>query len=186
MNNELTAMHEIAMEFVDEARIAKQRGDLRTTRLFFQKALNLEKIVAINTPEGEDYQLSRSVFFRSAASLAIHSFQYEEALQLVELAMRTEAHPAIVPALKELSEKAKHQQSLAAEVREITGLLVAADIPSHQIKLQMEENNEFLSIEVPEELLSEIVKSYWKEKITVKSIVHMDGSALFKGVQLAA
>lgn len=186
MNNELTTMHEIAMEFVDEARLAKKRGDHHTTRLFFQKALNLEKMVALGVPKGNDYQLTRSVFFRSAASIALNCACYPETIQLVELALASNPHSAILPELEELTALAQKQQSLAEQRKEITGRLIAADLPNHQIKIQVDQNNEFLSIKVPEQLLPQIVKSYWEEMITVESIIYADGSAFLQEVKLAA
>lgn len=179
-------MHEIAMEFVDEARLAKQRGDHQTTRLFFQKALSLEKIVVLGVPKGDTYRLTRSVFFRSAASLAINCACYSEAMKLIELALESKPHPAILPELKELKVLVQQQQNLTEERKEITGRLVAADLPNHQIKIQVDKNNEFLSIEVPEDLLLQIVKSYWEERITVDSIIQADGSAFLQEVKLAA
>jgi len=54
------------MEFVDEALFAQKRGDETTAQLFYQKAYNLERRYALSIPKEESYQLSRSVFLRSA------------------------------------------------------------------------------------------------------------------------
>ncbi|MEZ4883708.1 MAG: hypothetical protein R3E32_03135 [Chitinophagales bacterium] len=67
--NQLPTLHDIAMEFVDEAFFAPKRGDETTAQLFYQKAYNLERMYAFSILREESYQLSRSVFLRSAATL---------------------------------------------------------------------------------------------------------------------
>lgn len=110
MSSEMSTMHQIAMEFVDEARIAYQRGEERTAKLFFEKAFYLEKVVALGVPIKEEYQLTRSVFLRSAASLALDCSFQKEAIQLLQLALSTQPHPAIEPELEELLKKANNQE----------------------------------------------------------------------------
>ncbi len=55
MNNQtpLSTLHDIAMEFVDEALFAQKRGDETTAQLFYQKAYNLERTYALSIPKGE-------------------------------------------------------------------------------------------------------------------------------------
>ena len=85
MTSELNTMHQMAMQFVDEARFAHQRGEERTARLFFEKAFYLEKVVALAAPLQETYRLTRSVFLRSSASLALDCGFNSEAIQLIQL-----------------------------------------------------------------------------------------------------
>ena len=110
MTSELNTMHQMAMEFVDEARLAHQRGEERTARLLFEKAFYLEKVVALATPLQETYRLTRSVFLRSAASLALDCGYDNEALQLIQLALSSQPHPAIEPELEGLLAKASAQE----------------------------------------------------------------------------
>ncbi|MFK7905009.1 MAG: hypothetical protein AB8B69_07790 [Chitinophagales bacterium] len=107
MSNQLAALHDIAMEFVDEALFAQKRGDGTTAQLFYQKAYNLERTYALSIPKEESYQLSRSVFLRSAATLALDCHKPSEANELATLALEDNPHPAIVPELEEVVAKAK-------------------------------------------------------------------------------
>ncbi|MGB0932032.1 MAG: hypothetical protein ACPGVB_14705 [Chitinophagales bacterium] len=105
--NQLAALHDIAMEFVDEALFAQKRGDETTAQLFYQKAYNLERRYALSIPKEESYQLSRSVFLRSAATLALDCDKLSEANELANLALEDNPHPAIVPELEEVVAKAQ-------------------------------------------------------------------------------
>ena len=105
--NQLAALHDIAMEFVDEAFFAQKRGDETTAQLFYQKAYNLERTYALSIPKEESHQLSRSVFLRSAATLALDCQKPSEANELAQLALQDNPHPAIVPELQEVLAKAE-------------------------------------------------------------------------------
>jgi len=146
------------MEFVDEAQMAHRRGEARTARLFFEKAFHLEKVVALAVPTNENYQLTRSVFLRSAATLALDCGFRQEAIQLIQLALSSEPHPAIEPELQELLIRANQQESLAQTDTTITGRLVAADLPNHQIKLQISDTTHLITVFVPEDAFTRIVR----------------------------
>lgn len=105
--NQLSTLHDIAMEFVDEALFAQKRGDETTAQLFYQKAYNLERTYALSIPKKADYQLSRSIFLRSAATLALDCQKPSEANELAQLALEENPHPAIVAELEEVLAKAQ-------------------------------------------------------------------------------
>ena len=102
MNSQLGTIHQMAMEFIDEARMAHHRGEEHTARLFFEKSFNLEKIVAEAIPNDPSYQLTRSVFLRSAATLALDCRFKLEAVRLIQLALSSQPHPAMKPELEAL------------------------------------------------------------------------------------
>lgn len=179
-------MHELAMEFVDEAQFAKRKGELNTSKLFLQKALALEKFVAIGFPRDEKYDLTRSVFFRSAIPLAIDCASYQEAIELAGLALSSNPHDVIVPEIKELVQIAQEKQEEKVKYKELTGRLIAADISKNQIKLQMDSPNQMISIQVAKELLHQIVKAYWEKVITVESTIQSDGSTFLRNIRQAA
>lgn len=95
-------MHQMAVEFIDEARMARHRGEERTAKLFFEKSFNLEKIVEEAIPNEPSYQLTRSVFLRSAATLALDCGFKQEAVRLIQLALSSQPHPAMKPELEAL------------------------------------------------------------------------------------
>lgn len=188
MTSELNTMHQMAMEFVDEARFAHQRGEERTARLFFEKAFYLEKVVALAAPLQETYRLTRSVFLRSSASLALDCGFNSEAIQLIQLALSSQPHPAIEPELEELFVKASasaqepHQEAATT----ITGRLVAADLPNNQIKLQISDTMHLIAVFVPEDTFTKIIKEYWDNTVIVHGVTRPDGSIYLRDIQQAA
>ncbi len=186
MTSEISTMHQIAMEFVDEAQMAHRRGEARTARLFFEKAFHLEKVVALAVPANENYQLTRSVFLRSAATLALDCGFRQEAIQLIQLALSSEPHPAIEPELQELLVQANQQESPAQTDTTITGRLVAADLPNHQIKLQISDTTHLITVFVPEDAFTRIVKEYWDNLVVVQGNTRPDGSIHLQKIRQAA
>ncbi len=186
MTSEMSTLHQMAMEFVDEARLAHQRGEDPTARLFFEKAFYLEKVVALAAPLQETYKLTRSVFLRSAASLALDCGFTKEAVQLTQLALSSHPHPAIQPELEDLLAKASSQETREEAPMTITGRLVAADLPNHQIKLQLLDTTNLITIRVPEDTVAKIVKEYWDNLVVVRGITRPDGSIYLQDIQQAA
>ena len=186
MTSELNTMHQMAMEFVDEARLAHQRGEERTARLFFEKAFHLEKVVALATPLQETYRLTRSVFLRSAASLALDCGFNDEAIQLIQLALSSQPHPAIEPELEELLVKANAQETHQEAATTVTGRLVAADLPNNQIKLQISDTMHLIAVFVPEDTFTKIIKEYWDNTVIVHGVTRPDGSIYLRDIHQAA
>ena len=95
----LEALHDIAMEFAEEANFAHKRGEAQTAKLFYQKAFNLEKTYALSFPIKPAYLLSRAVFLRSAAYLALNSGYLKEATNLAKLGLDKTPHPDFIDEL---------------------------------------------------------------------------------------
>ncbi|MCB0561857.1 MAG: hypothetical protein H6573_35335 [Lewinellaceae bacterium] len=186
MTSELNTMHQIAMEFVDEARSAHQRGEERTARLFFEKAFRLEKVVALAAPMQETYRLTRSVFLRSAASLALDCGLDNEAIQLLQLALSSQPHPAIEPELEELLVKVNARETHQEAATTVTGRLVGADLPNHQIKLQISDSMHLIAVFVPKDNFTKIIKEYWDNTVIVHGVMRPDGSIYLRDIQQAA
>lgn len=186
MTSEISTMHQIAMEFVDEARMAHQRGEARTARLFFEKAFHLEKVVALAVPAKDKYRLTRSVFLRSAATLALDCGFRSEAIQLIQLALSSQPHPAIEPELQELLVRANQQEPHPHTDTTITGRLVAADLPNHQIKLQISDTTHLITVYVPADTFTGIVKEYWDHTVVIEGKTRPDGSIFLQKIRQAA
>ena len=101
----LEALHDIAMEFAEEANFAHKRGEAQTAKLFYQKAFNLEKTYALSFPTKPAYLLSRAVFLRSAAYLAFNTGHFIDALQLTLIGLSGNLLAFIAQQLKELKKK---------------------------------------------------------------------------------
>jgi hypothetical protein len=185
-NADISVLHDVAMEFVDEARFAANRGDEQTAKLFFQKAFNLEKMVALSIPDEAGYQLSRTVFLRSAATLALDCGYYGEAEKLAEKALAGKPHSALVEELNTILEKARQENPAPHESLSIIGTIVAADIPGGLIKIQVKDGRKLFTVHAPPKEIGEVVKRFWDNLIRVKATHDKDGVMLLKDIQKAA
>ncbi len=173
--NQLAILHDIAMEFVDEALFAQKRGDEATAQLFCQKAYNLERTYALSIPKEESYQLSRSIFLRSAATLALDCQKPSEANELATLALEDNPHPAIVGELEEVLARSL-EHSLSRDFGKSTierNLIPPSKIPiqTRQIQLTIEDEKEadllmallgkFDSVRV--QIMEDNNKDFWDE-----------------------
>ncbi len=151
----LSTLHDIAMEFVDEALFAQKRGDETTAQLFYQKAYSLERTYALSIPKEATYQLSRSVFLRSAATLALDCQKPAEASELAQLALEDNPHTAIVTELEEVVAKAEkativhtdsplssnNAENTLAEELEVTNSTISPQ-KTQQIQLTIQDEKE--------------------------------------------
>jgi len=116
--NPLTSLHREAMEFADQAFVARLKGDLGLAQQLFRKAFELESKAAeqlISQPEAEP---SRSVLLRSAATLALDIENYREAERLVCLALAGNPPTEIANELRDLYEQVNFNRHL--ELRGVT------------------------------------------------------------------
>ena len=97
--------HRRAMEFVDAAFLAKRSGDVRQEREYHLQALEKERQAADAIAERYDLEPSRSVLYRSAATLAYRCGELREAERLAGCALSSENAPCeIVKEIRDLIE----------------------------------------------------------------------------------
>ena len=93
------------MELVDAAFLARRSGDIRQEREYHLQALEKERQAADAIAERYDLEPSRSVLYRSAATLAYRCGELREAERLAGCALSGEHAPSeIVHELRELME----------------------------------------------------------------------------------
>ncbi|MEL6257114.1 MAG: hypothetical protein AAFR87_34285, partial [Bacteroidota bacterium] len=85
--NVVTVLHNKAMEFADEALLAKMEGNEEASVKFFQKAFALEKEAFDSVQEDLEDLLPKYILIRSAASLALNCGDFREAERLIELGL---------------------------------------------------------------------------------------------------
>lgn len=114
----VNSLHNDAMQAAEQAVVARQDGDLRRANELFQQALAFEREAAYLLLDERDKEPSRSVLFRSAASLALDCGKWIEAGRL---------------ALDGLDGKPPEQ--IAEELREILGHVMKR-LPAYEVKTQ--------------------------------------------------
>ncbi len=102
--SKINDLHEKAMEFCDEAFFAKRNGDMDSFIRFSRQALELEVEAANLLKDNFDDEPSRSILYRSAASMAIDCKEYRQAEKLISMALVGNPPNEIVAELRELLE----------------------------------------------------------------------------------
>ena len=98
--------HRRAMELVDAAFLARRSGDTQRERAYNLQALEKERQAADAIAERFDLEPSRSVLYRSAATLAYRCGKLREAQRLVTCALSSKLVPSeIAQELRDLEEE---------------------------------------------------------------------------------
>ena len=107
-------LHPKAMDLAEEAFGLQRRGLDKRAQSLFIKALALEREAALSLPLTEDSEPSRSILFRSAASLAYNAEDYETAERLVAQGLSGYPPLEIKEELKNLYEDINFKRHLYA------------------------------------------------------------------------
>ena len=81
--SQIEELHEQAMDIAEDAFSARRKGNAREALRLFDDALVLEAQAANQYPATESSEPTRSILYRSAAALAFHANNFEQAEQLV-------------------------------------------------------------------------------------------------------
>ena len=186
--NVISVLHNKAIEFADEATIAKHKGNPVTAKALFLKAFQLEKEAALKAPLDDADTVPRHVLIRSAASLAMLSDQFEEAEKLILLGLTSTPPAFIKEELKELSKTVKKRK--AAKVKEqsvqLIGLFTYANANENEIKIQDSNQPLLHTIIAPSEIIKDIVKKYFLEKVSIIASISDSGVLLMQEMKNAA
>ena len=182
----LEALHDIAMEFAEEANFAHKRGEVQTAKLFYQKAFNLEKTYALSFPTKPAYLLSRAVFLRSAAYLALNSGYLKEAANLAKLGLEKTPHPDFIAEFEAILKQAKLPKKEAQKEINIRGTLIFADLANKQIKIKDLASEELYTIHVANISLEQLVMSFWAKAVSIKGIADKKGMIQLAEIKRAA
>jgi len=172
----LEALHDIAMEFAEEANFANKRGEKQVAKLFYQKAFNLEKTYALSFPATPAYLLSRAVFLRSAAYLALNSGHAKEAVTLARLGLEKTPHPDFIEEFEKIIQQSQSKKKETKKEITIQGLLTSADLSNKQIKVKDKVSEQVYIIHVSNISLEELVHSFWAKSVFIKGITDKEGA----------
>lgn len=95
-------LHRLAMEQSDLALLARAKGDKEAAQIHFQSAYELESQAANALRDNFGAEPTRSVLFRSAASLAIDCGRLTDAKKLIYTALAGKPPAEIAEELHEL------------------------------------------------------------------------------------
>ncbi len=108
----ITELHDQAMELSDEAFIAKRAGDNERADVLSRQAFELEAAAANMMSNALEIEPTRSVLYRSAASMAMDIGKLREAEKLITAALSGDPPPDIADELRDLLEKVHFDRHL--------------------------------------------------------------------------
>jgi hypothetical protein len=116
----INKLHDEAMDFADQAFIAHRRGDIEKSLSFTRKAYELEAQAAELLRDDLSTEPSRSVLYRSAASLAMECGETREAERLISIALSGDPPYEIAEELRNLLEQVNFERHLRLEKIDLT------------------------------------------------------------------
>lgn len=110
--SELKALHRQAMDFAEMAEMAKLRGDSERATDLFRQAFEYERDAAGSVTADASAEPTRSILYRSAASLALDYGDLREAERLIAIALIGNPPEEIAEELRDLLEQVYFQRHL--------------------------------------------------------------------------
>ncbi|HQU44112.1 MAG TPA: hypothetical protein PK867_14930, partial [Pirellulales bacterium] len=102
--NEVSSLHTTAMDFAERAFVAVRGGDLAVADALLREAYEHERKAAMALVSSPEIEPTRSVLFRSSASLAIDCREYREAERLISFGLSGNPPEEIAEELRDLLE----------------------------------------------------------------------------------
>ena len=185
---DIQELHREAMDLAEMAFIAKLKGDPESAENLLREAYRKESNSAKLLVDEYDFEPTRSILFRSAASLAIECNDVRGAERLIAFGLAGNPPEEIAEELRDLLEKVNSKRHIgtliiaerpvnvtipkkqSAKLITIKGILKFADAAKSKIKL-VDEDGKPHTIIVPEGMLSDIVRPKWEETVMVTGFV---------------
>ena len=125
---DINELHDKAMEFSDEAFFAKRKGEKALAKKLNRQALELERQAAEMLKDKLDEEPSRSVLYRSAASMAMSCEEYRQAEKLIATALAGNPPEEVAEELRDLLEEVNLRKKSKSKSKQIEhGKLMFAD-----------------------------------------------------------
>ncbi len=147
--SQIEELHKEGMHLAEMAIVAKLKGDLEQSNQLFRQAYEKESQAARLMPDEPSHEPTRSILYRSAASLALDCNEYREAERLISVGLAGNPPEEIALELRDLFDKANFQRHLdlrgitlePEEVQmSIAGRAISPGIaPSEQFIMRIEE-----------------------------------------------
>jgi len=98
------------MSLLDEANVARMRGDNEQSRTLWRQAFETEREAAELLTEAHEHEPTRSILFRSAATLALDCGEPSEAERLAAIGLSGNPPEAIAQELRAIEEEARTRE----------------------------------------------------------------------------
>ena len=164
-------IHDKAMTLAQEAIMARIRKDENKAQMLYKQSFDLEREAAYIYAERFDKEPTRSILYRSAASLAIECHLYQEADLLIQQGQSNDTPIDVMDDFEDLKDKMKLSNTEQKQPFWISGVLRRVDADKNTIKLASHATDTIpqtdYTINVVSETLNKLVKNYWGDIIKV-------------------
>lgn len=109
---DINALHKQAMDFAEEASFKQAAGRDDEAKRLYARAYELERQAAESLNNKMDLEPTRSILFRSAASLALDCGEYRQAERLLARGLAGDPPPEIAEEIRDLFEQVNLQRHL--------------------------------------------------------------------------
>lgn len=110
--DQIDQLHDLAMAKAQDAMVARFRGDAATSQALYCEAFEFEAKAATALAGDYEYEPTRSVYFRSAANIALLLGQFRDAERMATFGLSGNPPDEIAEELREVYENANFQRHL--------------------------------------------------------------------------
>lgn len=142
---EINRIHEMAMELADKAWVARLHGDSDAAEQLTREAFEKEREAASRLADRYECEPTRSVLYRSAASLALESGEQREAERLIGFALAGAPPDEIAEELRDLLEKVHFERHLSLRGLKLGAGEFQFSIWGKLVSYGMAQSEEFIS-----------------------------------------
>ncbi|MBX3081849.1 MAG: hypothetical protein KF716_09470 [Anaerolineae bacterium] len=186
-------LHREAMDIADLGDVAKREGHSEKATGYYRQALALESQAAREMTDRLDVEPTRSVLFRSAASLALLCGEWREAERLIASGLAGTPPAEITQELRDLLKQVyAHTEGDLPEPEKgsgevtITGQLRFADWTTNEAQIKVVGEGDIrYTILVPDNMIDSIVHPLWNTHVVVKGMRLNDGKIMLAAIDKA-
>ncbi len=172
-------LHTRAMDVAETAFLHRFRGNDTAAHELFVEAYHLEKEAALQLEHQYEAEPTRSVLFRSAASLALNAGNFEEAERMIFKGLLGDPPTEIADEMRDLlinlylkqrpKDDAERPLDQATSI-ELTGRLCYADATRNRIRLVDDTGKKVPFYLEVHENMADLVKAFWNQQVQVRGL----------------
>lgn len=181
-------MHDMAMEFYDQAKLSKIKGKDEAYQQLLKKAYLIEREAALKMPLEEADNYWQYMLIRSAAHLAYQCGEQEQALQLVYWGLA--GNPPVYEKnhleylLEQLEMTTFMLSKSDATQKTLYGILSAADLDQEQITVRGIEKEQVRVLKISKAIIQKTARHLIGELIRVEGKILNDGAMMVEQIRL--
>lgn len=172
--NIIRATHQSAMDINTLAEVSKAKGFISDAKEFYKKAYELEKKAALMSSSATEDTIPHFILMRSSAALAYKAELFKESEHMIQMCLSENPPSWIVDELNEITTlinqaKTRKIQATSFNLLQIEGTLTIVNADENMITIKDTIQEQSFPIVVPKDLLIDIVKKFWLNKVKIEA-----------------